>query len=121
MFELNTLRTTLSIHAFLSSICLQIKKETFQKQLEIIIHSNILNNGIIIHIPCFNDRGLIFSYVLNIGIFLIALYGYEIYNSPKSTLNKLNNFSDYKEMQKQMKIFLLIIVFIFLRDIDNAV
>ena len=92
MFELNTIRTTLSVHAFMSSLFLQIKKETFQKQLEIIIHSNVLNNGIIINIPCIHNKGLVFSYVLNLGIFIIAWYGYEIYNSPNSTLNKLNNF-----------------------------
>lgn len=118
MFELNTARSTLSIHAITSSLLSQLKKDTFQKQLELLFTSNALNNNILDH--CTNNE-LLKLYILNTLIFIFAWWGYEIYNSPNSPLCKLNKFTDYKEKQKVIKIFILTIIFIFFRNVENAI
>ena len=114
MFELNTARSTLSIHAITSSLIDQLKKDTFQKQIEILLTSNVLNNN------TYNSE-ILKLYILNTLIFILAWWGYEIYNSPKSALCKLNKFTDYKEKQKIIKIFIVTIIFIFFRNIENAI
>jgi hypothetical protein len=122
MFELNTVRSTISLHAITSSVLNQLKKDTFQRQIEIIFNSNIFNSNILnngLSIPC--DNEILKVYILNTLIFVLAWWGYERYASRKSVLYKLNNFIDFKEKQRIIKMFILVIIFIFCRNVENAI
>lgn len=119
MFELNSIKSTLSAHAFKSSILLQIKRESLQRQLEFLMQTNIFNNGIIV--PYLNNHNLVYSQLLNLVIFIVAWYGYEKYNGPSSKFFKFNKFKYYKEVQYKIKICILIIAFIFFRNVETAI
>ena len=122
MFELNTVRSTISLHAITSSVLNQLKKDTFQKQIELMFNSNIINSNILNNcISISSNNELLKVYIFNTLIFILAWWGYERYRSKKSVLYKLNNFIYYKEKKRAIKMIILIFIFIFCRNVENAI
>ena len=118
MFELNSIKSTLSLHAFTSSILMQLNRETLQKQLEFLMQTNIFSNGIFK--PYTYDEHLLHFQLLNIAILIITWYGCQKYNLPSSKLYKLKKFKYYKEIQNKIKFVILITIFIFFRNIETV-
>ena len=76
MFELNTVRSTISLHAITSSVLNQLKKDTFQKQIELMFNSNIINSNILNNcISISSNNELLKVYIFNTLIFILAWWG----------------------------------------------
>lgn len=124
--QIVTLRNILSIHAFASTVLRQIKDELLQKQVELVVSPNSFYEKMfdfstttpIVHsiLHLFTLENTFYVCVL-----ILSCIGYEYYNSPKYAMYKLNDFFEYKELQKNIRILCLVFVIILFRDVDNAI
>lgn len=124
---LSPLRIVLSLHAVASTVLRQLKEESFQKQLDIIAYSSgdlydkLLKNITppIIHFT--KQEILNVSNAFCLCIFILSWIGYDYYNSTNSSVYKLNNLVEFKELQTKIRIVVFVLTFIFLRNIENAI
>jgi hypothetical protein len=114
-FEIrNNLRNILSIHAFASSALTQLQEELILHQYDALV-STPLSFSIDNSMNWIREHS---------GWFITGLvfwFGYQTYYSPTAKLFKLQDFLEYTEMKKMFRTILLIFVFIFLRDVQNAI
>lgn len=108
--NLRNVRNILGVHAFASTVYKQIQEEIFQHQFDVLVLSD--NK---FRIETFLKE----NSVSLIGI-LIAIMGYNLYYSPKSSLFKLQSLIEYNKLKRPVRVVIFVFVVIFLRDIQNA-
>jgi len=112
-FEIrNSLRNILSIHAFASSALSQLQEELILHQYDALV-SDHFNFPIDCSWMTEHSGWVVTSTVL--------WFGYQTYHSPKSRLMKLEDFLEYTQLKKHFRMIFLVFVFIFLRDVQNAI
>jgi hypothetical protein len=111
-FEIrNNLRNILSIHAFASSALSQLQEELILHQYDSFVSNDLKDcslNWIGEHSSLFVTG-------------MVLWFGYKTYHSPESKLFKLQDFLEYTQLKKNFRTILMIFVFIFLRDVQNAI
>lgn len=125
---LSPLRNILSLHAIASTVLRQLKEESFQKQLDTFTYSSDtlydkLVENIAPPVIHFTKREILnISNAFCLCIFILSWIGYDYYyNSTKSSIYKLNNLVEFKELQMSIRIVVFVLSFIFLRNIENAI
>lgn len=124
---LSPLRIVLSAHAIASAVLRQLKEESFQKQLDSFTYSSsalydkLLGNISPLPIHFTKQEILNASNAFCLCMFVLSWIGYDYYNSTNSSMYKLNNLTEFKELQSKIRIVILVITFIFLRNIENAI
>jgi hypothetical protein len=109
--NVRNLRNILGVHAIASTVYQQIQEEMLQHQFDVLVLSD--NK---LHIETFlKDNS-----VSLIGIF-IAIMGYNLYHSPNSSLTKLQTLIEYNNLKRPVRFVIFVFVFVFLRDIQNAI
>lgn len=122
------LRIVLSSHAVASIVLRQLKEESFQKQLDAFTYySNTVYDKLLGNIahPSFHftkQEVLNTSNACCLLLFIASWVGYDYYyNSTKSSMYKLNNLEEFKELQSKIRIVIMVLTFVFLRNIENAI
>jgi hypothetical protein len=125
--SISPLRIVLSSHAVASMVLRQFKEESFQKQLDAFtyysgsLYDNFVGN---ITPPVFHftkQEILNTSNACCLLLFIASWIGYDYYNSTKSSMYKLNNLEEFKELQSKIRIVIMVLTFVFLRNIENAI
>lgn len=121
------LRIVLSSHAVASAVLRQFKEESFQKQLDTFAYysNNVYDKvfGIIAYpsLHFTKEEILNTSNACCLLLFIASWIGYDYYNSTKSSMYKLNNLAEFKELQTKIRIVIMVLTFVFLRNIENAI
>jgi hypothetical protein len=114
-FEIrNSLRSILSIHAFASSALTQLQEELILHQYNTLVSNHL----------SFTIDGSLHWMRENSGLFVTGFvfwFGYQTYYSPTAKLFKLQDFLEYTQLKKYFRTVFLIFVFIFIRDVQNAI
>ena len=117
--RLQTPRSILNFHAILSSFLEQFVYEVSQNQLEIVSTIDIQNllkdiGTSHLRLESFAEENATLASLL----FAAWLSHQYVYNTK---LSKLQHIYDYTEMKKTVRTVMLILVFIFLRNVENAI
>ena len=111
-FEIrNSLRNILSIHAFTSSALSQLQEELILHQYDAFVSDDLKDCSIV----WMREHSSLFV------TGLVLWVGYKTYHSPESKLMKLQDILEYTQLKKTFRTVFLIFVFIFLRDVQNAI
>lgn len=109
------LRTSLSMHAFSSSFFRQIQEESLLNEFDLFSSSDF-SDGV---------RNFHFSNIwiqhweITTAFAFIGWFGYTFYAN--KSMRKLDDLTQYKDLQKRIRLFILIFLTIFWRNIDNAI
>jgi hypothetical protein len=109
--NLRNLRNILGAHAFASTVYKQIQEEIFQHQFDVLV---LTDN------PMQLENFMKENSVSVLGV-CIAIIGYNMYYSPNSSLFKLQELMEYKNLRLTARFVIFVFVFVFLRDIQNAI
>lgn len=124
--SISPLRILLSSHAVVSTVLRQFKEESFQKQLDSFtyysgsLYDNFVGN-ITPSVHFTKQEILNASNACCLLLFIASWIGYDYYNSTKSSMYKLNNLVEFKELQSKIRTVIMVFTFVFLRNIENAI
>ena len=107
--RLQTLRSIINSHAVLSSLMEQIVYEVSAKQLEIFSTIDVQKDMDTSHLT--GESAAIVLLLFSAGM----MYVYD------TKLQKLQSIGDYIQVKKRIRTAMFIFVFIFLRNVENAI